>query len=74
MPEEKAVEPRGLTRRLIRWLVKRYYPNVEITNANLIPQSGPVLLCGNHANALLDPVLIGIVPVDGILRQDDDVV
>lgn len=60
MSNEGTAEPRGLTRRLVRWLVKRYYPNVEITGADRIPQSGPVLLCANHANALLDPVLIGI--------------
>lgn len=60
MPTEETAEPRGVTRRLVRWLVKRYYPNVEITGADRIPQSGPVVLCANHANALLDPVLIGI--------------
>jgi len=60
MANEETVERRGLTRRLVRWLVSRYYPNVKITGADRIPQSGPVLLCANHANSLLDPVLIGI--------------
>ncbi|NQU23556.1 MAG: 1-acyl-sn-glycerol-3-phosphate acyltransferase [Candidatus Nealsonbacteria bacterium] len=61
MAKQEAVESRGFTRRLVRWLVKRYYPNVQITGADRIPQSGPVLLCANHANSLLDPVLIGVV-------------
>lgn len=60
MSNEKTLERRGLTRSLVRWLVKRYYPKIEITGADRISQSGPVLLCANHANSLLDPVLIGI--------------
>jgi len=60
MSNQEAVEPRGLTRSLIRWLVRRYYPNFKISGADRIPQSGPVLLCANHANSLLDAVLIGI--------------
>jgi 1-acyl-sn-glycerol-3-phosphate acyltransferase len=60
MAQMRAVERRGLTRSVVRWLVSRYYPNVEISDADRIPQSGPVLLCANHANSLLDPVLIGI--------------
>ncbi len=60
MSHKQAVEKRGLTRSLVRWLAKRYYPNVEISDADRIPQSGPVLLCANHANSLFDPVLIGV--------------
>jgi 1-acyl-sn-glycerol-3-phosphate acyltransferase len=61
MPDNYVGEKRGLLRRLVRWLIRRYYPNVEISNAERIPQSGPVLLCANHANALVDPILIGVV-------------
>ena len=61
MSNEITHESRGWMRRLARWLVKRYYPNIEITGADRIPQSGPVLLCANHANSLLDAVMIGIV-------------
>lgn len=68
MSKEETAESRGLTRRLVRWLVKQYYPNVEITGADRIPQSGPVLLCANHANSLLDPVLIGVVARRPALR------
>lgn len=58
--QDGAVEKLGLTRTLARWLVRRYYPHIKITGADRIPQSGPVLLCANHLNSLLDPVLIGI--------------
>ena len=53
-------EPRGLVRWLARRIVQRYYPLVEITNAERIPQSCPVLLCANHGNSLIDAVMIGI--------------
>ena len=57
---DDAIEERGFTRTLARWLVKRYYPRIRVTNGDRIPQSGPVLLCANHTNSLIDPVLIGI--------------
>jgi len=50
----------SLARRVTRWLVTGYYPRIEVTGAERIPPAGPVLLCGNHPNSLLDPVLIGI--------------
>jgi len=53
-------ESTGIARNIARWAVKRYYPDLQIDNADRSPQSGPVLLCANHANSLLDPVLIGI--------------
>ena len=49
-----------LARRLVRWFVKRFYPRLEITGAERVPQTGPVLICANHANSLVDPVLVGI--------------
>lgn len=50
----------SLTRRCVRWLVRRFYPTIEVTEGDRIPRAGPVLLCANHANSLVDPVLIGI--------------
>lgn len=47
-------------RRFVRALVKFYYPRIEVTGADRIPQSGPVLLAANHPNSLIDPVLLGI--------------
>lgn len=55
-PQEKL----GFARWLVRGLVGVYYPRIEITGGELVPQSGPVLLVANHANSLIDPVLLGI--------------
>ena len=44
MGMDNAQEKRGLSRRVIRWLVHRYYPRMEISNADRIPQTGPVLV------------------------------
>ena len=60
MVDEPAVESRGLTRRVVRWIVRRYYGQIEVSGGDRIPQTGPVLLCANHANSLVDPVLIGV--------------
>jgi 1-acyl-sn-glycerol-3-phosphate acyltransferase len=50
----------SFARRFVRSLVKFYYPRIEVTGADRIPQSGPVLLAANHPNSLIDPVLLGI--------------
>jgi 1-acyl-sn-glycerol-3-phosphate acyltransferase len=60
MSDEKTVEHRGLMRLLARWFVALYYPRIEITDSQRIPQTGPVLLCANHGNSLIDPVISGI--------------
>ena len=53
-------ESRGVLRRLARGLVKFYYPRLEVSGGEKISQEGPVLLCANHSNSLVDPVLIGV--------------
>ncbi len=50
----------SFARRFVRALVKFYYPRIEVTGTDNIPQSGPVLLAANHPNSLIDPVLLGI--------------
>jgi len=60
MSDENTVEHRGLIRLLVRWFVALYYPRVEIADAERIPQTGPVLMCANHGNSLIDAVIIGI--------------
>lgn len=51
----------NLTRRIIRFIVRRYFPRIEITGVDRIPRTGPVMICANHPNSLVDPVVIGIV-------------
>lgn len=50
-----------IIQQLLRFLIRIYYPRIEITGRDRIPKSGPVLLVANHANALIDSVLLGIV-------------
>ena len=49
-----------LSRGIAHRLVRIYYPRIEVTGAERIPETGPVLLCGNHPNSLIDPIVIGI--------------
>lgn len=44
--------------RLVVWF---YYSPVRIVGRERIPRRGPVLLVANHANSLIDPVLVGLV-------------
>ncbi len=50
-----------LARRIVRGLVRFYYPNIEISGADRLPANGPLLLAANHQNSLMDPVMVGIV-------------
>ncbi len=50
-----------IIQQLLRWLIRCYYPRIEITGRDYIPKDGPVVFVANHANALIDPVLLGIV-------------
>ena len=59
-PEVDFSESKGVLRLFMRWLIRRYYPRIEISHEERIPQAGPVLLCANHPNSLVDPVIIGI--------------
>ncbi|MEE2843113.1 MAG: 1-acyl-sn-glycerol-3-phosphate acyltransferase [Planctomycetota bacterium] len=49
-----------LVRKFAHHVIKRYYPRIQITGAERIPKTGPVLFCANHPNSLVDPILIGI--------------
>jgi 1-acyl-sn-glycerol-3-phosphate acyltransferase len=49
-----------LARWTVRRLVRLYYPKIEISGREHIPRTGPVLLAANHANSLIDPVIVGL--------------
>ena len=51
---------RRLARKVVRGFVRRYYPYIEITGGENLPEEGPLLLVANHPNSLLDAVLVGI--------------
>jgi 1-acyl-sn-glycerol-3-phosphate acyltransferase len=44
-----------------RFVVWCYYSPVRIIGRERVPRRGPVLLVANHANSLIDPVLVGLV-------------
>lgn len=58
--ELKPEESLGFLRAIGRWVVRRFYGRITVTGGERIPVTGPVLICGNHANALLDAVLLGV--------------
>ncbi len=50
--------------RAIRWivlsLVRLFYPHIEVQGREHLPVSGPVIFVANHANGLLDPLLVTV--------------
>jgi len=51
----------NVRRHSARFLVRRYYPGIEITGRARIPASGPVLFVATHPNSMLDPALVGLI-------------
>lgn len=49
-----------LARWTVRRLVRLYYPKIEVSGSDHIPRTGAVLLAANHANSLIDPVIVGL--------------
>lgn len=56
MPRDRLVD--RAVRQCCRALLHAYYRRLEIEEVNAIPPSGPVLLCANHSNALVDFIVI----------------
>src|SRR5215207_7940421 len=50
-----------IARHFARGLARLYYSRIELAGGERIPKRGPVLVVANHANSLMDPVIIGIV-------------
>jgi 1-acyl-sn-glycerol-3-phosphate acyltransferase len=47
-------------RSLAESLVRLYYPDRIVENAELLPAQGPVLFVANHPNGLLDPLVLRV--------------
>lgn len=45
---------------LSRWMLRIFYPGMEVENLENANHPGPTLLCGNHPNTLIDPLIVGI--------------
>jgi len=43
-----------------RWMLRIFYPGMEVENRANANRPGPTLLCGNHPNTLIDPLIAGI--------------
>lgn len=48
---------RALARVALSW----YYGSVEVSGLDRMPRTGPVFLAGNHPNALMDALVIGVL-------------
>src|SRR5688572_32788011 len=48
---------------VVRWLARKlvlvYYSRIYVTQREHVPARGPVLFVANHANSLLDAVMVG---------------
>ncbi len=55
--------PRPLLDKIVRGLgrraVRTFYRRIEVTGLENVPTSGPVIVVANHANSLIDGVIIG---------------
>jgi len=49
---------RRLVRALLAFLCRVFFRRIEVEGAARVPATGPVILCPNHPNALVDPVLL----------------
>lgn len=49
-----------VSRKLMRLLVQVHYPRIVVEGKESLAGEGPFLLLANHANSLVDPVIIGI--------------
>jgi glycerol-3-phosphate O-acyltransferase/dihydroxyacetone phosphate acyltransferase len=50
----------AVVRSLAESLVRLYYPDRVVENAELLPASGPVIFVSNHPNGLLDPLVLRV--------------
>lgn len=46
------------TRYFLKLVAAFFFQEVETVGKHLTPRTGPVILCGNHSNQFVDPILI----------------
>ena len=51
----------ALVRLVVRFWVWFFFRSVDVRHAERVPRAGPVLLCINHPNNLIDSLLVGAV-------------
>ena len=49
-----------VARSAIQSLVRLYYRKIHVDGRELVPASGPILCVANHANSLVDPVVLSL--------------
>src|SRR6266568_4975668 len=49
----------GISRAVVRRVLRIYYSPIEVEGRERIPATGAVLFVANHPNSLLDPALVG---------------
>jgi len=65
--EDRPTHLQQQLRRLARLCVTVFYGRFEVQGLEHIPARGPVLLCANHANAIIDGVIM-LAAYPGLLR------
>src|SRR3989338_2853327 len=43
---------------LCKLIVHSFFANIQVNNANYVPQSGPIIFYGNHQNQFVDAMLL----------------
>lgn len=41
-------------------ILSLYFRKIHVVGRDNVPESGPIIFCGNHANQFVDPLLIGV--------------
>ncbi|GMH98277.1 hypothetical protein TrST_g981 [Triparma strigata] len=59
MPDPKLKLPRKplsyvLAKRIFRFILKVFFRRIDVLNENVVPEDGPIILVGNHANQFID--------------------
>ena len=47
-----------IIKKLVQTTIKIYFKNIHIIGEENIPLDGPLIICGNHSNQFIDPMMI----------------